>query len=788
MINAAPPMRAAAFDGEADEDLVHMLEAAPGVAVMGAHRIQVRGGFDLGTEAGKRKRQIRAAQARGGGWAPDPLCCLAPERVFPQPSYTERYDGPRVDFRDTLLWQPRVRTDAAGKAEVSFYLSDAVTSFKVAAEGAGGGWLGRGEAQVQAKKPVSLAVKLPLEVAIGDRVRLPVTVANETPLPYTASFHAAFGKAFAVRSAAVAPQIELAPRERRSIFYDLEVVGDGTVADDGKIAIAVEAANLRDDVERVVKVAPIGFPQEAALAGTLSPAAPAARHELHVSDVLPGTMRGVLTFYPSPLATMVKGTEAMISEPGGCFEQASSTNYPNVMILGYLEEHGAADPALIAKTHAVLDRGYKLLTGYETKERGYEWFGSSPGHEALTAYGLLEFRDMQKVFAGVDGGMVERTRAWLRGRRDGKGGYHTNARALDTFGRASAEVTDGYITYALAQAGERDLGPEIGRQRGVAAATNDPYLMALATQVLLDTRPGDEATRAAARRLAGMQDGDGAFPGADHSITRSGGASLAVETTALAALALLAAGPEHAPAAHRAIAWLDGQRTGAGGFGSTQATVLALKAMAVYAKDSRRTEAPGTITLTVNGAPAGRVTYDKGHQGAIELDVGPHLRPGKNVVEVHLESAAPLPYSGAVRWGSKVPATHPDTRVALATRLAKPAVRLGEGVRLDVTVTNTTAAGVPMTLARVGLPGGLAFQTWQLQELRDRRVIDFYETREREVILYFRALGPRAAVQVPLELLATVPGTFTAPASRAYLYYTDEHKHWVAPSVVTVTP
>jgi hypothetical protein len=80
------------------------------------------------------------------------------------------------------------------------------------------------------------------------------------------------------------------------------------------------------------------------------------------------------------------------------------------------------------------------------------------------------------------------------------------------------------------------------------------------------------------------------------------------------------------------------------------------------------------------------------------------------------------------------------------------------------------------------------FPVWQLQELRDRKLIDFYETRAREVILYFRALPPSAVREIPLELMATVPGTFTAPASRAYLYYTDEHKHWVAPATVTVTP
>ena len=628
-------------------------------------------------------------------------------------------------------------------------------------------------------------MKLPLEVSAGDHVRLPVTITNETDQPYRAVLTATFGKAFAVTGGALAPTLQLAPGERRSTFYELDVVGDGARAEDGKIALAIEAANLRDGVERTVRVVPPGFPQLASLAGTLRGT---VRHEVIISDVLPGTLRGALTMYPSPLATMVAGTEAMIAEPGGCFEQASSTNYPNIMILGYLEDNQAAAPAVVEKAHTALDHGYKLLTGYETPTRGYEWFGSNPGHEALTAYGLLEFHDMTRVYGDVDKAMIDRTRGWLRTRRDGSGGFLRNPQQLDSFGGASPEVTDAYITYALSEAGERDLEAEVGKQRRSAATTRDPYLLALATKVLVAQAARDDATRGAVARLAAMQAADGSFPGADHSITRSGGEALTIETTALAALALLAAGPDHAPEVRRSIDWLDSHRNGFGGYGSTQSTVLALEAMAAYAKDSRRTQASGTVTLVVNGAQVGKLAYEKGHQGALELPIAQHLRPGKNVIEISLESTEPLPYSARIEWGSKVPASDPATAVRIATRLAKPAVKLGETVHMDVKVENATDHGVPMTLARVGLPGGLTFQTWQLQELRDKHLIDFYETRPREVILYFRSLAPKAGRDVPLELVATVPGTFTSPASRAYLYYTSEHKHWVAPSVVTITP
>jgi len=60
---------------------------------------------------------------------------------------------------------------------------------------------------------------------------------------------------------------------------------------------------------------------------------------------------------------------------------------------------------------------------------------------------------------------------------------------------------------------------------------------------------------------------------------------------------------------------------------------------------------------------------------------------------------------------------------------------MGETVRLDAVISNTTRSGQPMTLARLGLPGGLAFQNWQLKELREKGQIASFETRAREVIL-----------------------------------------------------
>jgi hypothetical protein len=93
---------------------------------------------------------------------PRPVEPWAPVRVFPVPSYQPDYTGPRTDFRETVFWSPAVQTGQDGKAQVSFFLSDAVTSFRVQTEAIGGGAAGRDETVVKSSLPFSMAVKLPV--------------------------------------------------------------------------------------------------------------------------------------------------------------------------------------------------------------------------------------------------------------------------------------------------------------------------------------------------------------------------------------------------------------------------------------------------------------------------------------------------------------------------------------------------------------------------------------------------------------------------------------------------
>lgn len=707
---------------------------------------------------------------------------FAPVRVFPIPDYRSETTqaGPRTDFRDTIFWAPNVKTGDDGRATVKFPTSDALTTFRVFAEGAGGGTIGRKETTFESSLPFGLFAKLPQEVSEGDRILLPVTLANERTSDLDIRLISTFGESLVPAETPDASGI-VSGGQKRSVFFPLDVKG----REPAEVKLQAKSGELSDELVRTVRVAPLGFPQMQELSGR---ATGTVRHEIDLTGALPNAVDARLTLYASPVSTLLGGLEGMLRKPSGCFEQTSSTNYPNVMVLRYLKEHEVADAELMTRASALLAEGYGRLSGYESANKGYEWFGGDPGHEALTAYGLVQFAAMQDAWGEVDLKMVERTKRWLQSRRDGKGGYLRDPKALDSFGRASPEVTNAYITWALARTGTRGIDKELEVQRALAKETKDAYLLGLAAGALLSTPSLEAEGKAAAARLARMQDKDGAFRKADHSITRSGGRNLEIETTSLAVLAFLQA-KAHEEETTRAVDWLQNNRSGFGEWGATQATVLALEALTAHANASRSMKGSGTITLRINGKVVATAKYDEGRREPLVFaDFGKALLAGKNVVEIENAGTGKLPYSMAVDYRALDPQTSPNVAVRLDTALAKDALGMGETVRLDVRMTNTTDKGLPLTVARVGLPGGLAPQLWQLKELKERGEVAFYETRPREVTLYFRDFRPREEKALGLELVAEVPGSYTAPASSAYLYYTDDLKFWAPPVKVAVAP
>lgn len=693
-------------------------------------------------------------------------------------------DEERSDFTETLFWNPLVIADRNGEATIEFDLSDSVTTFRVLADAhAVDGRIGTGRGELASRLPFHIEPKLPLEVTAGDRIDLPVAVVNDSANAVSAKVTLASSPLFH-RIGAAEQTLSVEAHQRTREYFAIEVTGE---KGDAEVKLSGVAGTHTDRVKRSIKVVPTGFPVSHSQSGMLKEGNQAV--SLKLPDAwTPGSLNVTFRAFPTPAADVLQGLEGMLQEPCGCFEQTTSSNYPNVLVLRYLQSNGLARPDITTRAKSLLANGYSRLVGYESKSGGFEWFGGDPGHEALTAFGLMEFVDMQPVFT-VDSAMLARTTKWLLSRRNGKGGFERNPRHLHTWA-VRQDLVDAYVVWALTETRQQDvlnqLSLELQHVRSLGENTNDPYVLALAALSL--TNAGQtQAADALLDKLAGQQGSDGKLSGHE-SITQSGGTSLWVESTALAALAWQKR-PAFATQAERAVGWIRSQRAGSGHFGSTQATVLALKALlgTVSNTDPGSTSGNGAIVIRSGNEVLSQVTFATAQLEPITLsNFASKLKPGENVLTCSMTDGRPMAFTIDTSFRTARPDNDGKCPVVITTKLASEKLAAGAVTTLEAKITNTKREGLPMTLAILGVPAGLEVRTAQLDELKDKGVIDYFELRGREVICYWRTLDPEKVIDLKLDVTAEIPGTYTGPASQCYLYYTAEQKHWSDPLKVSI--
>lgn len=686
----------------------------------------------------------------------------------------------RTDFRNTIYWNPNIEVGYSGKKTIEFFTSDDITSFRTTVEGVGtDGTIGRAEKYFFSQLPFAMTTKIPVEVATEDIVSIPLTLKNNTNKPLGGLL--AISAPAALQAVATTPSIQtIMPGQAKTIYLDYKVLDKIGY---GEFTIGFKACGLGDAFTQKIKIASKGFPVSSSFSGQDIE----KEFSFTMNKVVNGSAKAIFTAYPSVVNDLMKGVEGILREPGGCFEQTSMSAYPNAMVLDYLKATESKDDKTLAYAGTLLDRGYKRLVTFETKEKGYEWFGASPGHEGLTAFGLMEFVDMKKAGGDVDQKMIDRTAEWIMKHKDGKGGFSRNTNAYHDFGRISEDVMNAYIVYAVAEAGYTDVKSEFNTSCKNALETKDAYLLAMmanAAYSFKDTKKGDEILNT----LISLQAKDGSWTGSTHSITYSQGQSLTIETTAITIMAILKSG-KNTLELNNAIQFLVGARSGYGVFSTTQGTVLALKALTEFAKASKKTTEDGTIELFVDGKKVTTRSYKAGDKGAIVLDslekfvVG----DGKHSMKVkYLGVKTPLPYSVAVSWNTALPNSNKECAVDLKTKLAERFANVGETVRLTATVTNKKKEGIPSTMVLIGIPAGFSVQPWQLKEMQEKKVFDYYEISGNTIAIYYRGMAPSSVKEINLDLKAEMPGEYDAPASSAYLYYTNEYKTWSSTDKITI--
>jgi uncharacterized protein YfaS (alpha-2-macroglobulin family) len=735
------------------------LRAGPGTAFGAAAPTPVAGGI----VGGLRARNFTQVVAVGDGAA-------AAQHI-------------RSYFPEALYNNPEIITDANGNADISIPVADSITTWRMAMlASTRSGALGTATSSLKVFTDFFVDLDLPVTLTQGDRVSIPIAVYNYSgksgnvclklqPDEWFSLDNDSSEKTLGVESSRVgSSQFTIHANRIGKFKITLTARMDG-----------VGGQTRNDIVVREIEVVPNGREQNLVFNGRLETS---VQHDLRFpANSIRDATTVFIRLYPGPLSQVVEGMDSILSMPGGCFEQTSSSTYPNVLALDYMKRTKKLTPEVHAKAEGYIANGYQRLLTFEVPGGGFSWFGQAPANKILTAYGLMEFNDMAKV-SEVDPKLIERTGDWLAGQQQSDGSWtpdtnFINEGATNRYNSDVLRIT-AYIAWSLANTGYQ--GPSIEKAKTYIESHSgskiDSYTLAIIANFAEDYGKDREFTRRSMQALidARIQKDDQVFWTVEETSVYSRGESAAVETTGLAAQALLKWG-EASEIVRKSLNFVSSKKEASGNWGTTQATIMALRAL-LLASQRSGSDVRGSVAIMLNGRSVETLRLSPENNDLLHQYVLKGIDAQQaNAVQLKYEGKGGLAYQVVGRyftpWEEK-PVTEP-----LSIDVAYDRTRLAQNdiATEKITIRNNLRSTANMIMVDLGIPPGFDLLSEDLQAFQEKSSgdkpgrLEKFSLTATQAILYFDGLSAKQAVTFTVRLRAKYPIRAHTFQSRVYEYY-----------------
>jgi uncharacterized protein YfaS (alpha-2-macroglobulin family) len=686
----------------------------------------------------------------------------------------------RSYFPEALYINPEILTNGEGKASITIPLADSITTWRMAMlASTQTGALGTGTSELKVFQDFFVDLDLPVTLTQGDMVSIPVAVYNYAGHAGDVDLKLEPGDWFSLEGAG-----------ERSVSVGAGQVGAAQltiVAEKiGKFKLTLSGrmkggSEREDTVVREIEVVPNGEAKEIVFSGRLDSS---VRHTVRFPETsIADASKIFVRLYPGPLSQVIEGMDSILRMPFGCFEQTSSATYPNVLALDYMKRTKKLTPEIHAKAEGFVATGYQRLLTFEVPGGGFSWFGNAPANKILTAYGLMEFHDMAKVY-DVDPQVIARTGDWLVRQQQPDGSWRPDTQFINegATNRFNADVVriTAYIAWALESADYK--GPAIEKATQFIEkhldGKMDAYTLAVVANFAVENGKDSEFARRALEMLsdAATEKGDFVWWSADETGVYATGDSAAVETTGLAVQAFLKAGG-YTDVVRKSLSWIASKKNGDGSWGTTQATIMALRAL-LRASEQSGSDARGTAEVLLDGKKVASLEINKENNDLFHQFVLPQTNADRdNEIEIRFSGKGGLAYQIAGRYF--VPWQQATTREALAIEVKYDRTRLAQDEIVTGTakIRNNLDKTAKMVMVDLGIPPGFELLSEDLQKMVEKSAgekggrLEKFSMTATQAILYFDSIAPRDSFEVRYRLRAKYPIHAQGFASRVYEYY-----------------
>lgn len=741
----------------------------------------------------------------GGGVAFGRLARVGTGMIPPAPAMANlplngRADVPlqarvRSYFPEALYINPQILTDQNGLATISIPMADSITTWRMALMASNAhGALGSGTASLKVFQDFFVDLDLPVTLTQGDRVDIPVAAYNYTGAKADVSLRLQPDSWFSLQDDVPEKTVIVDPGQVGGSHFALEAMRIGKF----KLTLSariIGSPDQADIVVREIEVVPNGREQDQVFNGRLESS---VHHDVSFPTAsIPDASSILVRLYPGPLSQVIEGMDAILRMPGGCFEQTSSSTYPNVLALDYMKRTQKLAPEIHAKAEGFIANGYQRLLTFEVPGGGFSWFGNAPANKILTAYGLMEFSDMSKVH-DVDARIMERTASWLASQQQADGSWKPdtsfiNEGATNRYNSDLLRITS-YIAWSLESTGYQGPAIEHAKQflESHMSGTPDNYTLAVLANFAVDNGKGREFTDRVMRLLldARTEKDQQAWWTAEETGVYATGQSAAVETTGLAAQALLKWGQDPSTT-RKALSYLASKKDASGTWGTTQATIMALRAL-LLGTEKGTADVRGAVEIVINGKPVQSVTLTPENNDLLHQFVFKEVGANANSVDIRFSGKGSLAYQvvgrNFVPWSEKVP----GEALSIGVAYDRTRLRQDDIATATASIKNNLPKTANMVMVDLGIPPGFDLLTEDLQDYQEKSAsrrsgrLEKFNLTATQAILYFDSIAAGDAITLHYRLRAKYPIRARTFQSRVYEYYDPDVTALAAPQQLEI--
>ena len=175
-------------------------------------------------------------------------------------------------------------------------------------------------------------IDLPLNLTQNDEVSFPVAVYNYLKTPQTVKIELQNEPWFELLDAR-RPDPHASTSSRTRSRPSSSASRPNKIGSQ-PLTVKAHGTKMSDAVKRFVEVVPNGQKFERAVTDRL--AGKVAQTLDIPANAVPDASKMMVRIYPGVMAQVVEGLDGMLRMPNGCFEQTSSSAYPNILIIDYL--------------------------------------------------------------------------------------------------------------------------------------------------------------------------------------------------------------------------------------------------------------------------------------------------------------------------------------------------------------------------------------------------------------------------------------------------------------------